>query len=112
MRVLIPDPWRRRVATLLDQASPGTVFVRQRPRHDWQNLDHAHYDEGLRAVLSEALNVRTPVFGKRHFMAEEGECYSFTFPYHPPSARGVVTLYAKLNLLPGGRVVVVYSVHP
>jgi hypothetical protein len=24
----------------------------------------------------------------------------------------VVTLYAKLNLLPGGRVVVVYSVHP
>jgi hypothetical protein len=111
MSILIPESWRQDVAAILDQAVAGTILVRQRPRKDWENLDIEHYEAGLYVVLADALSAPGALFGKEHTMEEDGECYSFTFRYRPPSANGEIELYTKLNLLPDGQVVIIYSAH-
>jgi hypothetical protein len=112
MRTAIPGQWRKAVSAILHAAQRGTILVRQRPRNDWRNLDSQHFDAGLYAVLADALDVSGVLHGKKHTdMDEEGECYSFTFRYRPPSAKGELDLYTKINLMPDGQVVIVYSVH-
>ena len=108
---LIPEQWRQQVAAILEAAQLGTIIVTIRARHDWRNLDNEHYESGLYSLLAEELRVSGAIYGKRHTMDEAGECYSFTFLYQPPSATGPITLYAKLNLLPDGQVVIIYSAH-
>jgi len=111
MKTLIPESWRTKVAAILDQAQVGTIHIRERPRRDWENLDPEHYEIGLYVVLADALSAPGTLYGKKHTMDEEGECYSFSFRYHPPSANGEIDLYTKLNLLTDGQVVIVYSAH-
>lgn len=112
IRVLIPERWRQAVATILRARLDGTIIATTRAKSTWKNLDDAHYEAGLYSLLAEQLSIEGPIYGKiEPDMDEEGECYSFSFRYHPPSAKGEIELYTKLNLLPDGQVVIVYSAH-
>lgn len=113
MKIVVPVAWREAVAAILTAMRHGTILVPKRPRNDWRNLDPRHYDTGLYATLAEILNSPGDLLGKKHDdMDQPGDCYSFTFRYHPPSARDEIDLYTKLNLMPDGRVVIIYSAHP
>jgi hypothetical protein len=112
MSIIIPQRWRTAVVAILDQPQEGTILLRKRPRREWSNLDDEHTEFGLYALLADELSVAGDLYGKVHTdMDEEGECYSFSFRYHPPSAKGEIELYTKLNLLPDGQVVIIYSAH-
>jgi hypothetical protein len=111
MPIVIPEPWRTTVAEILRQQEAGTIEFNREGRRKWQNLDEKHYDAWLYALLVEQLSARGEIRGKKHDMKPEGETYSFSFRYHPPSANGEIELYTKLSLLPGGQVVIIYSAH-
>lgn len=100
----IPEPWRKRVAALLRDGKPGTVFVRQRARRDWASLTSCPFDSALREVLADALDA-AGLAGRRHEMNEPGETYGFICRF-----RGLA-VYAKVNLTSAGEVVIVYSAH-
>jgi len=112
MSIIIPQRWRTDVAAILDQAQEETILLRKRPRREWFNLDDEHTEFGLYALLADELSIAGNLYGKVHTdMVEEGECYSFSFRYRPPTAEGEIELYTKLNLLPDGQVVIIYSAH-
>jgi len=112
MKILIPERWRQEVATILRASRRGTIIATTWAKSRWKNLDDAHYEAGLYALLAEQLSIEGDLYGKHELnMDEEGECYSFTFDYEPPSANAPVELYTKLNLLPDGQVVIIYSAH-
>lgn len=112
MKIPIPLEWRTKVAGVLAHALPGTILLTIRAEKNWRNLDSAHQIAGLYALLAEELSVPTAIYGKKETgMDDEGECYSFTFQYFPPSAAGEIPLYTKLSLLPDGQVVIIYSAH-
>jgi hypothetical protein len=112
MSIRIPEDWRKAVAPILHQGLDGTIQMPREARRRWLNLDTKHYDQALYSLLAHELEKPGDIYGKNHTMNEEGECYSFSFRYHPPSANGPIDLYTKLNLLPDGQVVIIYSAHP
>jgi hypothetical protein len=106
MGIPIPEPWRKRVCAILNSGSLKTsIIIRERARRDWSDLFPDLFICDLLNALSEALDdselVGNQVFG----MNEPGEVYEFIFTH---SKRPV---YAKVNLCPGGKVIIIYSAH-
>jgi hypothetical protein len=106
----IPKAWREAVMTVLRRGTKGRdILVRKRAREEWSALTLNPFESSLFAALANALR-RDGLQGRVYpDMEEPGETYGFVFDY--AANHGTVRVYAKLNLQPGGKVVIVYSAH-
>lgn len=106
----IPKGWRDAVIAVLRRGKSGRdILVRKRAREDWSALSLDPFDSSLFAALANALR-RDGLHGRAYpEMDEPGDTYGFVFDYE--TRAGSVRVYAKLNLQPGGQIVIVYSAH-
>lgn len=95
---------------MLRRGSAGRdILVTRRARLDWQALTLNPYDSSLFSALADALR-RERVLGQfNEAMDDPGEVYAFVFEYE--TDHGSVPVYAKINLQPGGKIIIIYSAH-
>jgi hypothetical protein len=105
MATMVPEQWRLRICFILDSGDRKRVLVRHRAILDWSALFPNLFTCDLLSALSEALKDPEIVGNQVLFMQEPGETYEFIFTYLGKR------VYAKLNLSPDGKVVIVYSAH-
>jgi hypothetical protein len=110
MVIPIPEAWRTRVAAILRRGSGKHILVTARATRDWESLTLDPFVCSLFSALVSALRT-SELEGRRvDGMAEDGETYAFVFRY--TTGAGIpVKVYAKLNLTPDGKVVIIYSAH-
>ena len=105
MEPRIPSEWRQGVCRVLSSCSLANVIVSQRALRDWQAIfpgafQYEMVEAFLKALSSPAITGR-PVNG----MKEPGTIYEFLFQHDSK------TIYGKVNLMPTGQVVIIYSAH-
>jgi hypothetical protein len=103
----IPRPWRSAVVAILRRGRD--IKIRRRAQLDWNALTLNPFDVSLFAALADALSSEGVKGRPVTTMAEPGETYEFVFDYD--ADHGTVAVYAKLNLQPDGKVVIIYSAH-
>lgn len=110
MLIEIPKAWRDPVIAILRRGAAGReILVRQRARLDWLALTLNPFDSSLFDAIASALR-RDKLQGRAcPDMDEPGDTYEFVFDYAADA--GTVKVYAKLNLQPDGKVVIIYSAH-
>lgn len=101
----IPDGWRCRVQAILRGDRREQIIIRGRVRHDWQALFPGAFDYELLDALADALDDPDLPGRRIEGMEEPGETYEFIFTHWKRR------VYSKINLTPGGEVVIVYSAH-
>ncbi|HVW19705.1 MAG TPA: hypothetical protein VHC86_00675 [Opitutaceae bacterium] len=101
----IPAEWRQPVCRILSSCSLSGVEIRQRARRDWQALFPGAFDSEIFDAFLKAL--RNPMQTGRLVttMAEPGTVYEFIFEHEGRQ------IYGKVNLLPSGQVIIIYSAH-
>ena len=102
---MVPEQWRLRVCFILDSGDRKSIAIRQRALNDWSALFPTLFTCDLLSALSEALREPELVGNQVMFMQEPGETYEFIFTY---AERRV---YAKVNLSPDNKLVIIYSAH-
>jgi len=102
---LIPAFWRATVAAILVSGDSSAIITTQQADREWSAAFPDAWNYQRFEAMAEALAL--PTYGRQLFdMAEPGEVWSFWFTF---SGR---KLYCKINLLPGGKIIIVYSSHP
>lgn len=102
----IPETWRKRVRFILDSGDmKKSVIIRERARTNWSDLFPSLFANDLLTALSDALDNPELLGNQILGMQELGETYEFIFTY---ANRQV---YAKINLCPGDKVIIIYSAH-
>ncbi|MES2568602.1 MAG: hypothetical protein V4710_00945 [Verrucomicrobiota bacterium] len=101
----IPAEWRSKVAAILRADRKNTIITTHQSNLDWfaafpdtWPLDRY---EALALTLSAAEQLGRPIYT----MKEPGETWAFWFTFRSRP------LYAKINLRPDGKVIIVYSSH-
>lgn len=82
----------------------SSIRVTVTARNDWALAFPDHWMQDLYGALTEALSA-SDIEGVRRAMNEDGETYEFFFSHK------ATKLYGKVNLLPNGKVVIIYSAH-
>jgi hypothetical protein len=100
----IPDEWKTRVCDILRARDRSKITVRDVVWKDWESTFPNAWPDDLYNALEDALNAPR-ILGARKFMDEAGETYAFLFEFEE------APLFGKINLLPDGRVIIVYSAH-
>lgn len=90
---------------ILDSADRQRIIIRKRALDDWSALFPTLFPGDLLNALSEALEDPELIGNQVLWMQEPGEVYEFIFTY--ASRR----IYAKINLSPDGKVIIIYSAH-
>jgi hypothetical protein len=106
MQTPIPEAWRLAVCQILSSGSFGReIIITQRARRDWQSMFLGVFDCDLLDALLKTL--RNPKLeGQQVFgMAESGTVYEFLFEHEER------LVYGKINLLPDGKIIIIYSAH-
>ena len=101
----IPADWRQPVCRILSSHSLANILIRQRALRDWQALFPGAFTYELVDVFLEVLSNRTQTGRLVPTMNEPGVAYEFIFEHANR------TLYGKVNLLPSGKAVIIYSAH-
>lgn len=102
----IPDAWRQSVLSILASNDRNRIIWRRRPREETSAKFPNAWLSDFHSAMARTLR-QTPVTGKLILgMNEPGETWAFftMFAEH--------RLYAKINLLPDHRVIILYSLHP
>src|SRR5947208_2468861 len=100
----IPEAWRTRVASILRSGDRSAIITTQQADRDWQSAFPDAWNYQRFEAMAMALEL--PITGRKILdMAEPGEVWSFWFGF---SGR---TLYGKINLLPDGKIIILYSSH-
>lgn len=101
----IPPQWRDRVVKILLSDAPGAIQSTAQSIKDWFFLFPSSFRFERYESMANALRV-AGIQGRRIYgMREEGETYAFFF-HHRNTA-----LYGKINLLPSGKLIIIYSSH-
>ena len=100
----IPNEWKARVCDVLRTRNRSRITVRGTVWKDWNSTFPLAWPDDLYNAFEDALNV-PGVLGARKFMDEPGETYAFFFEFDG------TRLFGKINLLPDGRVIIIYSGH-
>ena len=102
----IPDEWKQTVRRILLQGDKKNILTTQRALHEWAAFfpDAWEYDrnDAIASALAQPNLKGVRVFG----MKESGEVWEFFITYQRRK------LYVKINLLPNGKIIFIYSVHP
>ena len=105
MDEVIPAEWRKAVCAILDGGDLGKVRLTQRALKDWESIFPDAFICDLFVALADTLRVNGVRGKKVASMAEPGETYEFFFRARRRR------LYGKINLLPKGEMLIVYSAH-
>lgn len=101
----IPKVWRQTVSQILCKGDRTKIQTRLQSDHDWESTFPAAWDFDRFEALAAALEEET-VQGRRiNTMDEPGEVYAFWFDFQTRK------LYGKINLLPPGDQILIYSNH-
>lgn len=104
MPIPIPQVWKSAVCKVLSTCDERIIRMTLTARNDWQSTFPDFWRQSLYGALSDALSING-IEGVRREMDEEGETYEFFFTFEGTK------LYGKVNLLPSGKVVIIYSAH-
>jgi len=104
MAILIPDAWKTSVCKVLSTCDERNIHMTLTARNDWASTFPDYWLHSLYLALTDALSA-PDIRGERKEMDEEGETYAFFFSHED------TRLYGKVNLLPDGKVIIVYSAH-
>lgn len=104
MPIPIPSAWKTAVCRLLLTGDLRSIRVTLTARNDWASAFPDKWMQDLYGALADALSAPT-IEGVRRDMDEGGETYEFFFDHDDTN------LYGKVNLLPSGKVVIIYSAH-
>ena len=103
--MLIPKRWRDTVREILESCDASRIVVTVRAKRDWEATFPLAFEFEMYMVLAEALKDEN-LEGKRVVgMTPPGEVYEFFFNHQDRK------LYGKVNLLPNGKLVIIYSAH-
>lgn len=102
----IPDEWKQTVRRILLRGDKKSIVTTQRAQNEWAAFfpDAWEYDrnEAIATTLNQSDLQGVRVYGMR----EPGEVWEFFASYQSRK------LYVKINLLPKGKIIFIYSVHP
>lgn len=101
----IPLPWCRTVANILRNGSRDAIITVNRADEDWRATFPDAWDYEWFDALAAALDM-PGVRGKPVNMNRPGDTWSFWFYFRNRK------LFAKINLDPGGKIIVIFSSHP
>jgi hypothetical protein len=104
MPARIPDTWKASVCKVLRTGDEQKIHLTLTARNDWASTFPNAWRYSLYGALEDALSARD-IQGERRSMDEEGETYEFFFTH------AKTRLYGKINLLPSGDVIIIYSAH-
>lgn len=97
------------MALILRRGTSGKEILLRRSAHrEWSAVSLGAYDFRLFDAIATVLKT-DGLQAKKHAMDEEGETYAFVFSYHTPV--GPTPVYTKINLIPGGKIIIIYSAH-
>lgn len=101
---LIPSKWKQAVIRIL-RSNADAIITKKRSDREWEELfpgcfSYERFEALARALSTPGIHGK-PVYG----MDEEGETWEFLFFYKE------VHLYSKINLLPSGQIIILYSSH-
>jgi hypothetical protein len=103
----IPDAWRLAVSRILRRGDLAFIQTTFQSNLDWEATFPEESWNYIRFEAMAAALSKEGVLGKRIAdMREAGETYAFWFHHHG------VQMYGKINLLPNGEIILVYSTHP
>jgi len=102
---MVPEQWRTRVCFILDSGDRKNIMIRKRALDDWSALFPTLFPGDLLTALSEGLKEPDLMNKEVLFMQELGETYEFIFTYQGKR------VYAKINLSPDNKLIIIYSAH-
>ena len=101
----IPAAWRKSVVAILRKGEKAQIVVKQRARDEFSARFPDAWPYDRNGALADA-HTPTEVLGRPIFgMDEPGEVWAFWFHFRN------VKLYAKINLTPSGKLIIIYSAH-
>jgi hypothetical protein len=103
--VPIPAAWRSSVCRILRKRINGTIISRERAGKGRLAISIDSWDYEWFDAMASALAV-DGIVGRVVAMYEEGETYEFFFSFND------LKMYCKINLLPNGKIIIIYSNHP
>jgi hypothetical protein len=102
----IPAAWKASVGSILREGNKAKIFTTQQSVFDWEAAFPSDSWDYIRfGAIADALEQEDIQGRKILDMQEEGEVYAFWFYYQRKQ------LYAKINLLPNGQLILIYSSH-
>ncbi|MBE7497133.1 MAG: hypothetical protein HS117_19500 [Verrucomicrobiaceae bacterium] len=103
--VPIPAPWRKSVAAILRKGVSAEILVTQRARNEFEARFPDAWAFERNTAMADAIT-QDSVLGRRITgMREPGEVWAFWFHFRS------IKLYAKINLTPSGKLIIIYSAH-
>lgn len=106
METSIPEEWRIKVVALLRSGDKAKILTRLQSDLDWQSLFPDSWDYQRFDAMAQALEMQNVIGRLIETMAEPGVTYAFWFRYG-----GHSDLYAKINLTPEQKLIIIYSSH-
>lgn len=102
----IPATWRDTVRTILKRGDMRNITLKTSARADWQDMfPNQGYDYQIFDTLAAALADSNIPGNLVPTMKEPGTTYEFIFKHQS------IPVYAKINLLPDNKVIIIYSAH-
>jgi hypothetical protein len=101
----IPDGWRRTIARILRQKKSGTINWTKQATADREALFPDAWEYEFLDAIASALEIDGILGRLIETMRPPGVVYQFFFIFRKTK------LFAKINLLPNGKVIIIYSCH-
>lgn len=102
----IPDEWKQKVRRILLRGEKRSIITTQRAQHEWAAFFPDAWEFDRNNAIATALN-QADIKGIQVFgMNPPGDVWEFFAAYQGRK------LYVKINLLPDGKIIFIYSVHP
>jgi hypothetical protein len=102
----IPESWRKKVVRILRRNDRGTVRWTKRAQFDADSLFLGAFQGAIQDELASVLDSGKVVEARLiTSMYEAGTVYDFLFFIKSRK------FYSKINLLPDGRIIIIYSFH-
>lgn len=102
----IPRSWCAAVARILRSGNDDAIVATAQAVRDWNATFPGAWNYEWFASLATALDAHDVSGRPIPTMAEPGETWAFWFHFMGRK------LYAKINLRPGGQIIIIYSTHP
>lgn len=103
--ILIPKNWRDAVCRILESFEASRIVVTHRAKSDWEATFPSSFFFEMYSVLADAMKDDKLEGNRIYGMTPPGEVYEFLFMHQGRK------LYGKINLLPDGKIIIIYSAH-
>lgn len=101
----IPKIWRDKVCAILFSCDSTRITITRRARLEWEASFPSTFLFELYMAMAKYLSNEEVEGNKVEGMVPPGEVYEFFFTHE------LQEMYGKVNLLPSGQLVIIYSAH-